>query len=184
MTAAARGGSIIDRMMRAAMLDRNLYEEVERDTGATGQAAIVVVLSAIATGIAAFIRVRGDEDATLSGPAILVAALFGALVGWVVWSLVTYWVGKTFFKTAQTRVTPGEMLRTLGFSQSPGVLLVLTFIPILGALIGVGVGIWVFIAGVIAVRQAMDFSTGRAVGTVAVGWLIQAAIQLLLRIIF
>lgn len=170
-----RNRPLTERMIRAVRLDPDLYEEVERDTGATGQAATVVLIAAVAAGIAAL----------LTGNVIgAIVAVIGGLVGWVVWSFLTYWVGTKFFATAQTRVTPGEMLRTLGFSQSPGVLLILTFIPILGGLIGFGVGVWILIAGVIAVRQAMDFSTGRAIGTVLVGFLIQAVIQILLRLLF
>ncbi len=170
-----RNQPLQQRMIRAARLDPNLYEEVERDTSATGQAAIVVLIAGVAAGIAAL----------LTGNILgAFGAVIAALVGWVAWSFITYWVGTKFFATAQTRVTPGEMLRALGFSQSPGVLLVLTFIPILGALIGLAVAIWVLIAGVIAVRQAMDFTTGRAIGTVAVGFLINAVLQILLRAIF
>ena len=43
--------SLVDRMIRAAKLDSHLYEEVEADTGAMGQAMLVVVLSSIAAGI-------------------------------------------------------------------------------------------------------------------------------------
>ena len=43
--------SLGNRMIRAAKLDVSLYEEVEADTGATGQAMLVVVLSSLAAGI-------------------------------------------------------------------------------------------------------------------------------------
>ncbi len=170
-----RNRPLTERMLRAARLEPDLYEEVENDTGATGQAATVVLIASVAAGIAAL----------LGGSVVAaIAAIVGGFIGWIAWSFITYWVGTTFFATAQTRVTPGEMLRTLGFSQSPGILLILTFIPILGWLIGLGVGVWIFIAGIIAVRQAMDFDTGRAIGTVAVGWLIQLVIQILVRLVF
>ena len=48
--------SFQDRIIRAAKLDVNLYEEVEADTGAMGQAMGVVVLSSIAAGIGTIAR--------------------------------------------------------------------------------------------------------------------------------
>ena len=166
---------LTSRMIRAAQLQESLYEEVERDRGASGQAAQVVLIAAAAGAIATLISspsVRGI------GAALLSIAL--AVVGWVIWSYLTYWVGTTFFKTEQTRVTPGEMLRTIGFSHAPGVLRVFTFIPVLGALIALVVGIWQLVAGVIAVRAAMDFDTGRAIATVVVGWLVQFIVTVVL----
>ena len=43
--------SFTDRIIRAAKLDVSLYEEVEADKGAMGQAMAVVVLSSIAAGV-------------------------------------------------------------------------------------------------------------------------------------
>jgi hypothetical protein len=153
---------MINRMVRASQFDNALYEEVERDVDATGQAATVVVIVAIAAGIG------GLREGGILG---LLVGIVGALIGWVVWAAITYWVGKTIFKTANTSVTLGEMLRTLGFAQSPGVLNILGFVPILGPLVNLIVGIWILILGIIAIRTAMDFSTGRAIGTAIVGFI-------------
>ena len=51
--ATASPGSLTDRMKGAAMLDVATYEEVERDEGATGQAATVVAIVAVASAIGA-----------------------------------------------------------------------------------------------------------------------------------
>ena len=150
--------SIVDRMKGAATLDIATYEEVEADTTATGQAAAVVGIVAVASAIGAL---RG-------GGLSIIGGLVAAFVGWLVWSGVTYLIGaKVFGGTA----TWGELLRTIGFAQSPGVLLVLGLIPILGWLVRFVVWIWLLIAGVIAIRQALDFSTGKAVLTALLGWL-------------
>ena len=151
--------SITDRMMGAATLDVATYEEVEADTTATGQAAIVVTLAAIASAIGA----AGE-----GGPGII-GMLLGTLVGWALWSGVTYFIGtKLFGGTA----TWGELLRTIGFAQAPGVLLVLAIVPLLGGLVRVAVSIWLLIAGIIAIRQALDVTTGKAVLTAVIGWLL------------
>jgi hypothetical protein len=171
----AMGNSLTNRMVRAAQLDAELYEEVERDTSAIGQAATVVIIAAIAGAIGSGVR-----DGVLDG----VVAAVGTVIGWVLWSAITYVVGKSLFGTQETQVDLGEMLRALGFSYTPAVLNVLGFVPILGPLVALAVAIWQLIAGVIAVRQAMDFGTGRAIGTVIVGWLVQFAVVFVIALFF
>ncbi|MDA2929968.1 hypothetical protein MYX84_08500, partial [Acidobacteria bacterium AH-259-O06] len=43
--------SFSERLIRAAKLDVHIYEEVEADASATGQAMTVVILSSVAQGI-------------------------------------------------------------------------------------------------------------------------------------
>lgn len=150
--------SLTERMMGAARLDTAIYEEVEHDASATGQAAVVVAIVAVASAIGAI----GGEG---MGP---LGALVGALIGWLVWAGVTYLIGD---KLLGGTASWGELLRTLGFAQSPGVLFALGIIPLLGGLVRFIVGIWILIAGIIAIRQALDFSTGKAILTVVLGWL-------------
>jgi hypothetical protein len=157
MTEYARR-SIVDRMKGAAMLDVATYEEVEHDNDATGQAAVVVVIVAICTAIGAVWR---------GGPSIIGGPI-SAVLGWLLWSAVTYVIGD---KLLGGTATWGELLRTIGFAQSPGVLMIFGIIPLLGGPIRVVVAIWLLIAGVIAIRQALDFSTGKAVVTAFLGWL-------------
>jgi hypothetical protein len=150
--------SLMDRMKGAALLSVDTFEEVEHDTDATLQAAAVVAMVAVATAIG-------------SSPLGVVAAVQGAvaaLVGWLVWAGITYLVGdKLFGGTASW----GELLRTLGFAQAPGVLLVLGFIPLVGGIVEIAVPIWMLAAAFIAIRQALDFGNLKTLGTVLVGWL-------------
>ncbi|MFZ7110168.1 MAG: YIP1 family protein [Desulfatiglandales bacterium] len=160
--------SITDRMIRAAKLDVNLYEEVEADKGAMGQAMGVVVLSSVAAGIGTI------GTAGMKG---LVLGTIVALVGWFIWAFLTYFIGTRLLPEPQTRADYGELLRTIGFSSSPGVLRVLGIIPILGNILNFICGIWMLVAMVIAVRQALDYrSTWRAVGVCLIGWVVQAVI--------
>lgn len=175
--AAAGTPDLVARMTRAAQLDDTLYEEVEADENATGQAALVVLLVGMASGLghglSEMIHGHGAPPLIVG----LIGGGLGQLFGWVVWAILTYWIGTSLFKGT---ATPGEMLRTLGFAQSPGVLIALSFIPILGWIIHAVVGVWMLIAGVIAVRQAMDFTTEKAIFTVLVGWLVPFILSLLL----
>jgi len=160
--------SITDRMIRAAKLDVNLYEEVEADTNAMGQAMGVVILSSAAAGIGTI------GTAGLKG---LVLGTIVALVGWFVWSFLAYYIGTKLLPEPQTKADYGELLRTIGFSSSPGVLRFLGIIPMLGGIINFICSIWMLVAMVIAVRQALDYkSTGRAVGVCLIGWIVQVVI--------
>ena len=146
--------TFVGRMIGAAKLDVPTYEEVENDAGATGQALLVVVLSSLASGVA----FRGE-----GGPGFL-AGLIGALAGWVIWAFTTYIIGTRILRTPDTHADLGQLLRTIGFAQSPAILRVFAFIPVLGWIILMVTGIWVLAAFVVAVRQALDYkSTGRAI---------------------
>lgn len=161
-----------ERMMGAATLNVNTYEEVEADTTATTQAMGVVVLSSIAQGIGSL---------AIGGGAGFVAGAMGALIGWFIWAFLVYIIGTKMLPEPQTRSNLGELLRTTGFSASPGLLRVLGIIPFIGGLIMVAVSIWMLIAMIIAVRQALDYqSTGRAVGVCLIGWFVMVVILLMI----
>ena len=164
--------SFQQRMIRAAKLDVNLYEEVEADPGAMGQAMGVVVLSSIAAGVGAI--------GTIGVGGLLMGTLF-ALAGWYIWAFLTYIIGTRLLPEPQTRSDHKELLRTIGFSASPGVLRVFAVIPGIGVVISLAASIWMLVAMVIAVRQALDYtSTMRAVGVCVIGWVIQTVILLVL----
>lgn len=168
--------SLTDRMMRAAKLDAQLYEEVEADTTAMGQAIGVVVLSSVAAGIGAV------SETGIGG--IVTGAIF-ALVGWFIWAFLTYFIGTKILPQAQTSADMGQLLRTIGFSSSPGVIRVLGIIPGLYWLTSFAGSVWMLIAMVIAVRQALDYtSTGRAVGVCVIGWIVQMVLMWLLFALF
>ncbi len=170
--------ALVDRMIRAARLEVDLYEEVEADTTANSQAFAAVVIASLAAGIGAGIAGVIEEGGLWFLWGLLIG-LFSAIVGWLIWSVLVYWVGTTIFRTPETSANYGELLRTIGFANSPRVLSFFAFIPFLGGLIAFAVSVWVLIAGVIAVRQALDFSTWRAIGTCVVGWIIYILIVFL-----
>jgi len=166
----------VERMIRAAKLDVRLYEEVEADKGAMGQAMAVVILSSLAAGIGSIgaIGVKGIIVITLS-----------ALVGWFIWAYLTYLIGTKILPEPQTKSNPGELMRTIGFSNSPGILRALGFIPLLGWVLSFVVGIWMLAAMIIAVKQALDYeSTLRAVGVCVIGWIIYMVVIMAFMAIF
>src|SRR5581483_289837 len=159
---------LVDRAVRAAKLDATLYEEVEADEAALGQAMAVVVVSSVCAGIGS-----AGEGGILG----LVLGAVGALIAWYIWAYLTYFIGTKLLPEPQTRANVGELLRTTGFSSSPGVLLLLGIIPGLMVVVFTVASIWMLDAMVVAVRQALDYtSTGRAVGVCLIGWLVRIAI--------
>jgi hypothetical protein len=168
--------NLIDRMIRAAKLDVNLYEEVEADKGALSQALGVVVLSGVAAGI-------GSIGA--AGIAGIFTGTIAALIGWFIWAYIVYIIGTKLLPQPQTKADYGELLRTVGFSSSPGLIRVLGFIPFLSGIVFIAASIWMLIAMVVAVRQALDYtSTLRAVGVCIIGWIIQIITLMLFFSIF
>ncbi len=152
------------RMVGAAKLDVDIYEEVEADTSATGQAMTLVVLSSLAAGVGSF------REVGIVG--VLITSLL-ALVGWFIWAGLTYLIGTKILPEPQTESNVGELLRTIGFASSPGLLRVFGFLPAVGTIINFVVGVWMLIAMVVAVRQALDYKgTGRAIGVCLIGWVV------------
>ena len=163
---------LVDRMIRAAKLDVNLYEEVEADKGAMGQAMTVVIISSVAAGLGSI--AQGGIVGILMGTV-------SALAGWFIWAYLTYLIGTKLLPEPQTRADHGELLRTIGFSSSPGLIRVLCIVPGLSGIVLFITSIWMLVAMVIAVRQALDYtSTLRAVGVCIIGWIIQAVLMVLL----
>ena len=156
--------TITEGMLRAARLDVSLYEEVEADRGLTRQATAVVLLSAVAAGI----------GATMYGPGLPVTVL-AAVILWYLWAFLTYLIGTRVLPEPQTKADFGQLLRTIGFASSPGVIRILGIIPGLVRPAFAVAHIWRLVAMVVAVHQALDYtSSWRAAGVVLVGWLIQA----------
>jgi hypothetical protein len=162
--------SFTERMIGAATLNVATYEEVEHDRTATGQAAGVVLLVAIAGAI-------GSSGA---GIWATIGAVVSAFVGWYVWSAITLFVGAGLFKGTADM---GEMLRTIGFAQAPGVLNLLGIVPFFGVWVRFAVWLWMLACAVVAIRQALDFTTGKALGTALIGFVVYVIISSLLALL-
>ena len=165
----------INRIIRACKLDVSVYEEVEADKSATFQAALVVVLSSLAAGVGAL---------SLGASNFIMAPIF-SLISWYIWAYLIYLIGVKIFPEPNTKADHGELLRTIGFSSAPGLIRIFGFTPDLMSITFIGAGVWMLVAMVIAVRQALDYeSTWRAIGVVVIGFLVQAIILIMLLRIF
>lgn len=172
---------LLNRMLRAIRIDSSLYEEMETEEDAAAHAVMIALLTSAATGIGMGIAVLIGGSGLLWFLWGLLSGFFASLVGWFAWVLLTYLAGTTFLRGHQ-RVSMAELIRTLGFANSPGVLRILIFIPMLGWIIILLTGILTLIAGITAVRQTLDYSTGKAAATCLFGWLVYMAILLLVYV--
>jgi hypothetical protein len=149
---------MIQRMIRAAKLDASLYEEVEHDSRYTGEAALIVIIVSLLNAIGGLF-VADDGESRVG---VFIGLLLVGLLGWLLWAVITDFVGRSFFGATSD---VGEMLRVIGYSQS---VLVLSIIPFVGFL----AAIWALVCLVIALRQGLDISTGKAIAVGIIGWLV------------
>lgn len=158
------------RLIGAISADPLTFEEVEADSSATGQAVLVVVLSSVGAAVGA----RGFGSTSLQGMVFISAVV---TVAWLLWAFVTYQIGTTLLREPQTRADVREMIRTIGFSSAPGMLRAFGIVPGAATAAFVITAIWMLIAMVVAVRQALDYtSTARAIAVCALGWALAIAI--------
>lgn len=127
-----------------------VYEEVEKDTTSTHQALMVVVIVAVATGIGSFAS---------GGVLGFFVGIVGGVGLWAMWAWITHYIGTTILKTAATEADWGQLARTLGFAQSPGVLKVVGFIPVIGPLIFFIASIWQLVAMIVAIKVALEYES-------------------------
>lgn len=158
---------LLRRMLGAALLRSHSFEEVEADPRALRQAGLVVALACAAIAGATWLQghAAGLSERRLAFQ-VLVAGLLPA-VGWLFGSALVYMVGSSFLRGPHTLTDYPEVLRTTGFALAPGILRGLSWLPPapLGLALDHAATLWMLVAGVVAVRQALDFSTRAAVGT-------------------
>ncbi|MDH3296920.1 MAG: YIP1 family protein [Gemmatimonadota bacterium] len=159
--------TFVGRMIGAAMLDVPTYEAVEHDQTLTVQAGAVIALQAGAAGLATSAAVLGG--------------ILSSLLGWFCGAGLIYLIGTRLFGG---EATWGEVLRTLGFAASPGILIIFAAFPFLGWFIGIAVGLWWLAAMAVAIRQALDVSTGKAILSGILGFLAYGIIRVALAGVF
>ena len=172
----SRSTSFADRLRGALMLDARTYREIEQDTNANSQAALIIVLAALAAGIGSLLSRDLIQNA--------LGTVLSSVLQWVVFSFVAYYVGASLFSTGQTSVTPGQVLRTIGFAHAPKLFLVLGIIPIVGWIVGLVVFFWFLAAAIMALREAFEFDTGRAIGTGLIALIGILIVDIVLGLVF
>jgi hypothetical protein len=168
----------IYRLMRAVVRDPTLYEEVEHDRAATLQAGLVVLLASAAAGVGA-----GGWHGVSPETFVLFSII--AMVSWLTWAVITLEIGRRLMPQPQTRASYGELIRTLGFAAAPGLSQIFAAFPVVTGVVFVLAALWMLAAMVIAVRQALDYtSTARALAVCGLGWALAIVVSITLGLLF
>jgi len=165
----------ISRVIRALLLDINLYEEVENDKSSIWQSMIVVFLASLAAGVYTY---------NLGGVKGLIVGTVLAFAGWIVMSFLIYLIGTKLFPGTETKSDMSEILRVLGFAGAPGIFLLVALLPVIRNFVWIVIlviWIWRLVAMIIAVRQALDFkSTWSAIWVCVIGLIAYLLVYMIL----
>ncbi|UCC77198.1 MAG: YIP1 family protein [Anaerolineales bacterium] len=165
---------MIDRILRILRLDFAVFKEIESDPQATTEAAIIVVVTTLLSALGS--AIFADNPLTS-----FVSSVVSGLVGWVVWSVVTYFVGMSIFGG---KGTLEGMLRVIGYASAPNILGVFGVIPCLGWIAAFAGWLLALVAGMLAVSEGLDLSLGAAIGVVVIGWIAMVIVRIIIGIIF
>jgi hypothetical protein len=157
---------MIDRIIRAIRLDPTLYRQVADDEQYTNEAfLIVLIVSLFSAAGAAIGAAMGDGRPVVT----FFTSLFSTiLLGWLLWAVIAYFVGTAL----EGKSSVMEMARTLGYANAPQLLGVFVFIPCIGWLVAIAGVLLSLAAGVIAIRESMEFDTTKAVVTAVLGFIV------------
>lgn len=165
-----------ERVVGAMRLDANTFEEIERDPTALGQAVGVIVLAAVSTALG---------NIWYGGLSGIIWQIVASLIGYAVWALIVWLVGTKLMPDPQTKADLPETFRVVGFAAAPGLLGIVTIIPILGWLLLFVIWLWQIAAMVIGVRQVLDYtSTGKAAAVVIIGFVINLLVSAMFTAMF
>jgi len=176
MSMLSQADPMIQHMIGAARLERSAYEAVEHDRKATGQAAYIVVATSLVAGAVSWLTTGEGGDGLIDS--------IVALIGWALYAQLAYLLGTKAFPAKETKADWGEVARTLGFANTPRFLILLAVIPGLGGVVRSVVELWVLIATIVALRSALDCSTGRAIAVGIAAWLAQLLILVIAFVLF
>ena len=158
--------NLINRVLRAALLDREFYKEVEHDPTLNQEALLVVIIVSVFSGISAFISSLMIQQFGAAVLGLITSSVLG-VASYYLWAYVTHYLGTKMF---QGEAESGELLRVLGYASAPRLLSLFSFIPCVGPLLGLAGGIWALVAGFIGAQEALDLDTTETLVTVVVGW--------------
>jgi len=108
-----------------------------------------------------------------------------ALATWIAWAVLILEIGGRELPERQTRVNLGELLRTIGFAASPGLLQVFAVFPSISIPVFVASWLWMLAAMTVGVRQALDYQgLGRAFAVCGLAFALVIAAAIILALLF
>ena len=156
---------LVNRMIRAARLERPLYAEVAADVTATRQAIQVVVIVAFVSAFATVVGDLFDSELRMVAVLGLVLSPILGIIGWLAWSGITWFIGTRLIEPGIQGVEFRQVARAAGFAEAPAILGIVAFIPVLGVLWQLALLCWVLATGFVAIRESMHLTNRQAVAT-------------------
>lgn len=157
---------MIDRVIRAIRLDPTLYREVADDEQYSNEAYIIVLIVSLLSAVGAAVGAALTDGRPV---VMFFTSLFSTiLLGWLLWAVIAYFVGTALDGKSSVM----EMARTLGYASAPQLLGAFAFIPCIGWLVALAGVLLALAAGVIAIRESMEFDTTKAVVTAVLGFIV------------
>lgn len=160
---------IVERIVRMVRFDHSVYREIEHDENANGEALLIVVVASILSAIGTWIA-TGRFGISLIG-------LIWAVLGWLLWSWLTMFLGTRLFKA---EATFWEVARTLGYATAPRALGILSAVPCLNVVAGIVSFVLSLLFAFFAIRESLDLPTDKTIITIVIGWVIVFVISILL----
>lgn len=166
---------IIRRGQEVATFNTRTYNEIVRDPGATMEAAIVVAIVAVASGLGRIFQ----------GPGALIGGVMSMLVGWFVAAAVIYFVGSriTGAPTGDTSSVE-RVMRIVGYAAVPNVFAFLTGIWGIGWFFATILFFWTLVTMILAIRAAFGMTIGRAAMTGFIALIGYGIVTFLLGVLF
>ena len=168
----------LNRFIRAARLDVELYKEIVENPALLNQAWITVLIYSMLSSLGSF--GRGGAVASNIG-------MLSALLGWYIWVFSTYFITTKFLRKTSAETERGDRkaaIRAMGFATAPGAVRILGIIPGLGIAALVVSSIWMIVASTIAVKLALNIeNTAHAAYVCIIGCIIGAIAQALLLVV-
>ena len=159
---------MINRVLRAAQLDKEFFKEAEADTSLNQEALTIVIIVSVLAGIGSFIAALFNQSFGAALLGLFVTAIVG-VANYYIWAYVTHFIGTNMF---QGEADVGELLRVLGYASGPRLLSFFQFIPCAGAILSFAGGIWALVVGFFGVQEALDLDTTETLVTVGLGWIV------------
>lgn len=174
MAETLKTNEIVDRAIGVARFAPRYYDAIAADPKATAQAALVVTVVAVATGL-------GGLRHGLDG---FIAGVIMALVHWGLMAAAANGILPRVAPNAPRQGGIAPFARTLGYAQGPRILAVAGVIPLIGWSLSVVGSIWVILTSIVAIRQTGKVGFGEATITAVAGWVLATIVSIIIALIF
>lgn len=163
---------MLERIMGVITLKAPVYRAIAEDKSLTSQAGVIVAVIALIQGFCtSFVKVATDGSTSTSFLGGIVGAFTSLVLGLIAW-VFSAWLLATIAKMLDGKTDTGEMLRVTGFVAIFGLTGIFNLLALVSqaltcvtSIISLVVFVLSLIGYFIGVREAAEFSTGKAIIT-------------------